>query len=155
MNPCRSPETTSRPTGDTSFTKGQNEHRANRDHKVADRPHDRSENVVEHGIFEVSRIDWSGFGPADHRSVKKHGNRGQQQGSDRINVFDGIERNPSQHARGWIAAQIGHPRVSRFVDADREQERDQLEHYVDVVQGHARLVSILTRGPAIPRGWSA
>jgi hypothetical protein len=41
--------------------------------------------------------------------------------------------------------------MRRLVNADCKQERDQLEHYVDVLQGHARLVSILTRGPAIPR----
>jgi hypothetical protein len=38
------------------------------------------------------------------------------------------------------------------VDADCKQESDQLKHYVDVLQGHARLVSILTRGAAIPDG---
>ena len=86
-------------------------------------------------------------------SVKIHRNRRQQQGSERINVLDGIERNPPQHARGGIAAQIGHPGVRRFVDADREQKRDQLKHYVDVVQGHARLASILTREAVIPRGF--
>jgi hypothetical protein len=38
------------------------------------------------------------------------------------------------------------------VNADREQECDQLEHDVDVLQGHSRLVPILTRGALISRG---
>ena len=150
MNPAKSGDNLSSHRGD-QLHKGQNEDGADRDHKVADRPHDRSENVVKHGILEVSRIDRSGLGPADHRGVKEHGNRGQQQRSNRINVLDGIERNAPQHARGRIAAQVGHPGVRRFVDADREQKRDQLEHDVNVLQGHARLVSILTREAVIPR----
>ena len=132
------------------FYESQNEYGPSRNYKVADRSNHRCENVIQHRILEVSRINRSRFGPADHRGVKKHGNCGQQKRSNRINMFDGIERNPPQHACGRIATQVGHPGVRRFVDADREQERDQLEHYVDVLQGHARLVSILTRGAAIP-----
>ena len=65
--PCESPKTISRPTGRHQLHEGQNEYGADRDHKIADRSDDRSENVVEHGILEVSRINRSGFGPADHR----------------------------------------------------------------------------------------
>ena len=58
----------------------------------------------------------------------EHRDRGQQQRPEQINVLDGIERNPPQHARGRIAAQVGHPGVRRFVDADRKHESDQLKH---------------------------
>ena len=85
-------------------------------------------------------------------SVREHRNRWQQQRPEQVNVLDGIERNPPQHARSWVAAQIGHPGVRRFVDADREHERDQLKNYVDVSQGHSRLASILTCEALIPRG---
>ena len=41
------------------------------------------------------------------------------------------------------------------MNADREEKRDHLEHYVNVLQGHARLVSILTREALISRGSTA
>src|ERR1700722_13851199 len=70
-------------------------------------------------------------------------------------MADGIERNSAEQTGSGIAAQIGHPGVRRLVDADREEKRDQLKHDVHVVQGHARLASILTRGAAIPAVSSA
>src|ERR1700693_2218455 len=70
-------------------------------------------------------------------------------------MADGIERNSAEQTGRGIAAQIGHPGVRRLVDADREQKRYQLKHDVHVVQGHARLASILTRGAAIPAVSSA
>src|SRR6266849_10585711 len=38
------------------FHKRQNEYGATGHHKVADRPHDLGENVVQHGVLEISRI---------------------------------------------------------------------------------------------------
>ena len=83
---------------------------------------------------------------------------GRMQRPEQVNVLDGIERNPPQHACGRIAAQVGHPGVCRFVDADRKHESDQLKHDVqdvNMLQVHARLVLILTRGAAVPRGLRA
>ena len=71
-----------------------------------------------------------------------------------INMLDRIECNPAQHASRRVAAEVGHPGVGRLVNADRKHESDQLEHHVqdvNMLQVHARLVSILTREAVISR----
>ena len=84
--------------------------------------------------------------------MSQHRDQRQQDGSHRINVLDGIQRNPAQHARSGIAAAVRHPGVRRFVDADREQENDQLKQDVNMLQGHQALNLILTRKPGYPAG---
>src|SRR5437667_6441387 len=64
-------------------------------------------------------------------------------------MLDRVQRDAPQHARGRIAPQVGHPSMSRFVHADREQERYDLKNDVNVLEGHsgfvgATLASIVT-----------
>src|SRR5437868_6334950 len=61
-------------------------------------------------------------------------------------MLDGIQGDSSQHAGGGITATVRHPGVRRFVKADRKQECDHFEHVINMLQCHARLDSILTRG---------
>ena len=82
LEPWSVPKTICSPSGRSSLHQDQNQHGASRNHKIADRSDHRSENVVEHGILEVSRIDRRRFGPAEHGKVSEHRNRRQQQGSE-------------------------------------------------------------------------
>jgi hypothetical protein len=59
-------------------------------------------------------------------------------------MLDGIQRNPAQHACSRVATAVRHPGVRRLVDADREQENDQLKQDVNMLQGHQALDLILT-----------
>ncbi len=155
LSPCSVPKTICSPAADSILYHDENQYGAGRDHKIADRSDHRSENVIEHRVLEVSRIDRCRLGPSENGQVGEHGNCRQDERPEQVNVLDGIERNPTQHARGGIAAQVGHPCVCRFVNADRKHESDQLEHDVqdvNMLQVHARLVLILTRGAAVPRG---
>jgi hypothetical protein len=66
-------------------------------------------------------------------------------------MLDGIQRDSAQHARSRVATTVRHPGVRRLVDADREQENDQLKQDVNMLQGHQALDLILTRDPGITR----
>jgi hypothetical protein len=57
-------------------------------------------------------------------------------------MLDRIQGNAAQHAGRGITAQVRHPGVSRFVDADREQESYDLKDNVNVLEGHSGFVGI-------------
>src|SRR5581483_141156 len=100
-------------------------------------PYYRGEDVVEHRIAEVARVDRSWFSPADHREVREHGDKGQQNRTEWIDMFDRVQRDPSEHAGGRVAAEVGHPSMGRFVNADGEHKSDDLKQDVNVLEGHS------------------
>ena len=102
--------------------------------KVADRTDHGSLDVIPHFILEVAGIDRRWLRPPEHRQMAKCENRGQQNGSHRIDVLDGIQRHSPKHARGRIPTARSHPSVRRLMDADREQKCDDLENDVYDVQ---------------------
>ena len=62
--------------------------------------------------------------------------RGKENRAKGIDVLDRIQRDSPQHPGGGITAAVCHPGMSGFVNADREQEYDQLEHNIYVLQVH-------------------
>src|SRR6266851_4055441 len=66
-------------------------------------------------------------------------------------MFNRIQRDPAQHARGRVAAAVRHPGVRRLVKADGKQKCNQLKYIIHMLQCHAGLDSILTRKKATSR----
>src|SRR5262249_8226084 len=86
---------------------------------------------------KVQWIDRSRLRPTQGWNMAEHGDEWHQNGSDRINVLDRIQCDSPKHARGRVAAQVCHPRVGRFMDADGEQERYKLKDFFDEFEAHS------------------
>ena len=95
--------------------------------KVARRPGRRDEHEVATRVSQPSDIDGNRLRPADDRKVAERSHERQDHRANQIDVDEGIERDPAEILRRRIAEAIGGPRVSRFVNGQREQhdnERD-------------------------------
>ena len=95
--------------------------------KVARRPGRRDEHEVATRVSQPSDIDGNRLRPADDRKVAERSHERQDHRANQIDVDEGIERDPAEILRRRIAETIGGPRVSRFVNRQREQhdnERD-------------------------------
>ena len=75
-------------------------------------------------------------GIADRHRERHHR---QDQGADEVDVRDRIERHPPLRARQRIAEPIGDERVAELVDADAQDERDQIHRALSDVLHHLRI----------------
>lgn len=99
--------------------------------QIAHRAGDGGEDVIAAQVFEIERSYRSGLGPADEISVgekKEHGQRNED-GSEGIDVLDGIQSETAQHPRGWIAEAGGHPCMRGLVQAQAKNEDGKLEEF--------------------------
>ena len=55
-------------------------------------------------------------------------NSGMMIGADEIDVLDRVEGDAAEHARGGVAEAGSHPRVRRLMQAERENEDDELKN---------------------------
>ncbi len=124
---------------------GQQDRRASGNDEIADWTGDGRKDIVEDGTLEISGIDWRRFGPTDDGQMGQHGDERKDHGTEGVDVFEGIQRDASQHASRGVAAAVRGPRMGGLVDADGEQESDQLEQDVNELQAHSILDLILTR----------
>ena len=64
---------------------------------------------------------------------------GKNYRAKQVNMLDRVQGNPAQHAGSRVTATVRHPGVRRLVNADREQENDQLEQNVYMLKGHCEV----------------
>jgi hypothetical protein len=98
-------------------------------------PGEGGEIVVADNLIEVAGEDRSGLGPADQQAAEKgeadegaeDDECGKKECADGVDVVNWVERHTAQLAGCVIAETGGRPRVSAFVDAEREKKQHELE----------------------------
>ena len=116
---------------------GDDDQHQQRDHgsdHIADWTGQGGENIVAHKILEVAGVHRGRLGPANERDVGHHRHQRQHDGAHRIDMLDGVECNPAQHARRLVTQTRSHPSVCRLVKAEREQQH----HKLTDIQGDLR-----------------
>jgi hypothetical protein len=104
--------------------------------KVAERTSDSGEDVVASDVFEIGRGDGSRLRPSKEEAWADEEHDGRQDnGAERIDVFEGVQSDAAQHASGGIAEAVGHPGVRGFVKAERKEEHRELEDRNDEAVG--------------------
>ncbi len=115
--------------------------------QIGDWPGNGTQNIVANHVLEVPALDRHGLAPAKRPPAKDDQDQRHQNRSNRVDVHDGIQRNPSHHLARRVTQSIRHPGACRLAYTDREQQHDDLEEDVDwiLVGKHWVLPSILTR----------
>src|ERR1041384_541887 len=97
-----------------------------RERVVRHRAHDRDEDVVAPHVPKIERVDRHRLGPRDEDAPRRQEREERHEdGADRVDVRDRVERQTAEIARGRIAETERHPAVRDFVDHDREQKYGQ------------------------------
>ena len=85
------------------------------------------EDVVALVVLEVARGDGGGLGPADERPVVDEREQRHEDGADGIEMLEGVEGDAAEHVGGGIAEAPGGVGVGALMDAEGEDEGDDLE----------------------------
>ena len=94
------------------------------------------EDVVAAVVFEVAAGDWGWLGPADEEAAVDQRDERKEDRADRVEMFDGIEGDATEHTGGGVAEARGGPGVGAFVHAEGEDQNHDLEEDDDDVQRH-------------------
>jgi len=91
-------------------------------------------NVVHTRVPQIMRIDRDWFGPTDKKAAQGGTTRGQKDheqwhhdGTDRIDMDEGIEGNTTLKARSIIAAFPGHPGVTKLMEGQKDEQSEVLD----------------------------
>ena len=121
-------------------------------------------------MTEGAEVDRNGLGVAEQeRRPHQQQQSREQNGPERVDVFEGIERHAAEAPSGIIAAQSGHISVCRFMERDRNDQGDGpdrdrvndggvlLEHWVLGSVGQSRVTAANQRpsGPKARYGEAA
>jgi hypothetical protein len=75
------------------------------------------------GIMQVADIHRHWFGPAEEEAGEEKGRQRHDDRTDGVDVLEGIEGHPAQHARRAVAQVAGRPAMGGLVHRDGEQHR--------------------------------
>ena len=75
-------------------------------------------------MFEIIGIKWHWLGPTESESSQGCDDRNED-GANRVDMFDWIEGQSTLQARRWITEVVGHIAVRNFVNNNREDQDDQ------------------------------
>src|SRR5262249_20070869 len=101
---------------------------AHGNNKVADRSDQGSKNVIAHEMPEVSSINRRRFSPSEQRSSGDCRDQRQQNRAKQVDMSDGIQANPTEHACRRITQSICHPSMRRLMHADGKKKDDDVEN---------------------------
>ena len=106
------------------------------------------EDVVAAIVLEVAAGDWCRFCPAEERPVVEQGEQRHDDGAERVKVLEGVEGDATEHLGGGIAEAPGGPGVGALVDAEGENQNNDLKDDKDdfLVHGSSSLPESGTRG---------
>jgi hypothetical protein len=89
---------------------------------------------VDPGVVERAKIDRHRFGVAEQeRCVRQQQQPRQQNGAERIDVFERIKTNAAQFPRSIVAEEARDEAMGGLVKRDRDEEREYPDR--DVVEG--------------------
>jgi len=114
------------------ITDGADEGQDKAQHHVHRRAGQGDVDVVHPAGPGIRQGDLDGLAPADEpeaRAEEDHDGR-QGDGADRVGVGEGVERDPALETRERIAPPVGHPGVTELVQADRDDQQDELQQPV-------------------------
>ena len=120
------------------------------------KPHERR---VPPLVAQVAGHERDRLGPADDRRAENRQHEREDDRPDEVHVLDGVQRDAPEPARGGIAQALGHPAVGRFVDRDRQGERQQLDDDLRKPENQALHRAAMVAEPVVsalgspPRRW--
>ena len=95
--------------------------------EVADGAGESDEDVVAHVVLEVASGDGRGLGPAEEGTTVDQCDDREEDGSEKVEVLQGVEGDATECQGGGIAEAIGGPGVGALMDAEGEHQDHDLE----------------------------
>src|SRR6266851_7772731 len=97
--------------------------------QVAGRTCEGNEDVVALVVLEVTGCDGGRLGPAEEHTAVVEADEREDDGAERVQMLDGVERDAAEHLGRWITKAPGGPGVGALMHAEGEDENDDLEDY--------------------------
>ncbi len=92
--------------------------------EVRSRPGEGDEDLAVAAIAEHRRVDRRRLRPAEQQPARQEGGDHEEQPADRVEMDDGIERQPAEHLGRPVPEPVRDEGVGELVDRERHEQED-------------------------------
>jgi hypothetical protein len=118
------------------------DNRHNDQDQVGSRSRERDPDRITANVFQIRWIEGHGLGPAEQDTrVDGQHNEGQEDRSDRVDMGDRVERQPSHKPGGRVSAPVGHGGVGCLMHGKRKEQSHVHQDDIKGIELHGQVLT--------------